>query len=80
MVGASGPVRGPHPIRASSEQEKEINLCIRKYRAGRWEKKKEAPRCSLLASMQTSDRPASGSKSPTESFSQRIRYVARYAR
>ena len=92
MVGANGPVRGPHPVRASgksvkddsspvrgphpiraSEQEKEIQ-------GGMVGKKKEAPRCSLLASMQTSDPPASGSKSPTESFSQRIRYVARYAR
>ena len=47
LVGANGPVRGPHPVRAS-EEEKEIQ-------GGMVGKKKEAPRCSLLASMQTSD-------------------------
>ena len=36
MVGANGPVRGPHPIRAS-EQEKEIQ-------GGMVGKKNEAPR------------------------------------
>ena len=72
MVGASGPVRCPHPIRASgksvkddsspiraSEQEKEIQGGM----VGKRRKKNEAP--MLVAGvMQTSDprRPALGSK------------------
>ena len=56
MVGANGPVRGPHPIRASGKSVKDDSSPVRgphpiraseqerKYRAGWWEKKNQAPR------------------------------------
>ena len=57
VVGVSGPVRGPHPIRASGKSVKDDSVVQseihtqfgpvnrkRKYRAGWWEKKIEAPR------------------------------------
>ena len=56
MVGARDPVRGPHPIRASGKSVKDDSNPVRgphpiraseqerKYRAGWWEKKNEAPR------------------------------------
>ena len=36
MVGANGPVRGPHPVGPVNRK--------RKYRAGWWEKKNQTPR------------------------------------
>ena len=91
MVGANGPVRGPHPVRASGKSVKDDSSPVRgphPIRASEQEKeiqggmvgKEESGADARCWRSQTSDPQASGSKSPTESFSQRIRYVARYAR
>ena len=67
MVGASDPVRGPHPIRASGKSVKDDSSPVRgphpiraseqekEIQGGMVGKRVTAPRCSIARRTQTSD-------------------------